>query len=129
MSRADKYLVCGILLVAIVSAAFLYFHGLAQYPANGPCYAVIMVQGKRVAMLELAEGQAGRMLNLQGKIGPATVEVGGGRIRMLEAPCPDKICIRRGWIEKTGDSIICIPNEIHIFIQGKSAAPVDALTR
>lgn len=80
-------------------------------------------------MLELAEGQAGRMLSLQGKIGPATVEVGGGRIRMLEAPCPDKICIRRGWIEKTGDSIICIPNEIHIFIQGKSAAPVDALTR
>lgn len=129
MSRADKYLVCGILLVAIVSAVFQYFQGLAQLATNSPCYAVIMAQGKRAAILELSEGKGRQMLSLQGKIGPATVEEDGCRIRMLEAPCPDRICIRRGWIEKSGDSIICIPNEIHIFMQGNGVAPVDALTR
>ncbi len=129
MSRADKFLICGILIVATVSAAALFLKDLAQQTASSPRYAVIMVQGKRVALLELSQGKARQMLRLQGEIGPATVEVDGSRIRMLDAPCPDGICIRRGWIEKPGDSIICIPNEIHIFIEAKGAAPVDALTR
>jgi hypothetical protein len=53
--------------------------------------------------------------------------VEGKRIRMKEANCPDKICVRQGWIEKPGDSIVCIPGEIIIRIEG--AAPLDAVTR
>jgi hypothetical protein len=129
MSRADKYLICGVLFVVMLSAALLYLQALAQRTATEPCRAVIMVQGRSAGTIELDDNGTRERYILHGRKGPATVEVNGRRIRMLDAPCPDRICVRRGWIENVGDSIICIPNEICISIKAKGAAPVDAVTR
>jgi hypothetical protein len=55
------------------------------------------------------------------------VEVDGGKIRMLKANCPEQICVKQGWIKDPGASIVCLPGEIIIHIDGP--ADVDAVTR
>jgi hypothetical protein len=129
MSRADKYLICGVLFVVMLSAPLLYFQGLAQRTGTDPCRAVIMVQGRSAETIELADNGTRKKYVFHGRKGPAMVEVDGRRIRMVDAPCPDRICVRRGWIETVGESIVCIPNEIYISIKANGVAPVDAVTR
>lgn len=40
-------------------------------------------------------------------------------VRVESSPCRDKICMHRGTIKYTGDSIICLPQEVFIKITGK----------
>lgn len=37
-------------------------------------------------------------------------------VEMLEADCPDEVCIRTGFINKAGQSIVCLPHKINIKI-------------
>ena len=127
MTRGDKYLAAGILLVAIFALAFPRLQSSLFPMATSSVRAVIKTQGEIVREVDLS-GRGGRStLVVNGRVGPSTLEVEGKRIRMKEANCPDKICVRQGWIEKPGDSIVCIPGEILIRIEG--TAPLDAVTR
>ncbi len=62
---------------------------------------------------------------VNGKLGTAKVVIKDGRVRILNSPCPLKICEKKGWISKKGDFIICIPNRVVIKITGKE---YDAVT-
>jgi len=84
---------------------------------------LIQVDGKDFLRLSLNEN---RIVRVSGPIGISIVEIKDRRVRMLSSPCPDKLCIKEGYIDKTGQVIICIPNRIVIKIEGK--AGLDALT-
>jgi hypothetical protein len=66
-----------------------------------------------------------REIEIEGKLGTAKIIIEDGRVKILNSPCPLKICERKGWISKKGDFIICIPNRIVIKITGKE---YDAIT-
>lgn len=123
MTRADKILLAGLLLLAFVCAGALYGRFLLPGSTQG-ARAVLTVGGKVVRTVELPG--SGSFL-LQGQSGPATVEVEGKRIRMQQAHCPGGHCLRQGWIEQPGESIVCVPGQIVIRIEG--AAVLDAVTR
>ena len=48
----------------------------------------------------------------------AEFEVNNGKIRLIKASCPDKICERTGYIGSSGQSIICVPNKITVSVVG-----------
>lgn len=126
MTRGDKFLLAGLLLVSLLSMAALYGR-FPFFPGKGEsARAVISVQGKVVRTIDLPAGARSSVI-IPGRLGPSTVEVEGARIHMHEAPCPGKICVSQGWISHPGQSIVCIPGEILVRIEGE--APLDAVTR
>ncbi|HRR92028.1 MAG TPA: NusG domain II-containing protein [bacterium] len=48
------------------------------------------------------------------------------KVRILSSPCPDKLCVKQGYISESGQVIICLPNRVVIKIEGR--ASFDALT-
>ncbi len=47
------------------------------------------------------------------------VEIKEKKVRVLKSDCPDKLCIKKGWINKAGQFIICMPNKLVIKLIGK----------
>ena len=45
------------------------------------------------------------------------IEIKDGRIRMLEADCPDHVCIHTGWLS-SDIPIVCLPNRLVIEFAG-----------
>lgn len=123
MTRADKILLAGLLFIALACAGALYGRVLLPGRTQG-ARAVATVGGKVVRAVELPGNGS---FVLPGHSGPATVEVAGKRIRMQQARCPGGHCLRQGWIEHPGESIVCVPGQIVIRIEG--AAVLDAVTR
>ncbi len=41
------------------------------------------------------------------------IEIKGGRVHILEADCPDKVCVNTGWLT-AGIPIVCLPNKLVI---------------
>lgn len=63
---------------------------------------------------------------VRGPNGFTTIEIKNSKVRVVESPCKEKICIQTGPISKTGSWIACVPNRIFIRIEGKDDQEADA---
>lgn len=51
-------------------------------------------------------------VNIEGTSNTFVIEK--GRVKMVEADCPDRICIKEGWKSHNHETITCLPNKIVI---------------
>ncbi len=56
------------------------------------------------------------------------VEVSDGRVRVADADCPDRLCVRQGWISYDGESIVCLPHRLVVTVRG-TEGDLDAVAR
>ncbi len=84
---------------------------------------IIQVEGKNFSRFSLSEN---RTVKVYGPLGISILEIKNGKVRMFSSPCPDKLCVREGYISKPGQMIICVPNRVIVKIEGR--ANLDALT-
>lgn len=81
----------------------------------------IIIEAKDTVIKEIPikeyKNNKSKIYYIEGEIGISKVEVKDGKVRMLESPCPNKICVDTNWIEKPGEIIACIPNKIIIRIR------------
>lgn len=53
------------------------------------------------------------------------IEILEGKIRVSEAGCPDKTCVKMGWL-KSGTPVVCLPNRLEVrFAEGSGG--IDAV--
>ena len=66
--------------------------------------------------------------NMKIKInGTNTCRIKDGSAQMIEADCPDHLCIHQGAIDNRGGMIICLPNEVVIESIPSGQAQTDEL--
>ncbi|MDX1454342.1 MAG: NusG domain II-containing protein [Gammaproteobacteria bacterium] len=65
-------------------------------------------------------------LDIEGPLGTTSIEVDGGRARIVSSPCRQKLCIKRGWLTSAGATVACLPNRVSVSLQGADA-DIDAL--
>lgn len=46
-----------------------------------------------------------------------TIEITEGKIRIKSATCSDQVCVRTGFIQRAGQTIVCLPHQLVIEIQ------------
>jgi len=123
MKRSDR--IAGV--IVLVAVAALIVGWLVMHRTNGSV-ATVRVDGKIVATVDLALTTP-RTLRAAGALGPLVIATDGrGSIRVVEATCPDQICVRTSPARSPGDQIICVPNRMVITVEhGK--AQIDALAQ
>ena len=58
-----------------------------------------------------------------------TIRVEKGRIRMIEADCPDKVCVDTGWISTRAVPIVCLPHHLVIRVEEQAKNGMDTVAR
>ncbi len=114
-----------LLIAALLVLAGAVFGLLRLTRARGG-EAVVTVDGQTVAVLPLAADTALTVGEDRGFRN--TVEVAGGRVRVTDADCPDRLCVRQGWISYDGESIVCLPHKLVVAVRGGEGGP-DAIAR
>lgn len=107
--RGDAWLLIGIVL-AVAVFAVVYF---ATRTAGA--YAVVIQNGKETARYALSQP-----CEVPLKSGDAVTNVlviENGQARIETANCPDQICVEHRAVSKTGETIVCLPNELVIKIE------------
>ena len=107
-----KVIVCLLLGAVAASAAWLL---LRREDATSPT-ARITRDGVLLEEIDLDKVEEPRSLVLEDGSGTNTVQVEKGRIRILEADCPDQVCVNQGWISSGAVPIICLPHRLIIEI-------------
>ncbi|MCD7872985.1 MAG: NusG domain II-containing protein [Clostridiales bacterium] len=107
-----------IIFAAILFSAAAVFLCLNFFNADTGAAAKITLNGQTVAVLRLNEDTVYNV-KINGEISN-TVEIKNGFADVTYADCADKICVNHKKINKTGESIICLPNKVIITVVDSS---------
>ena len=105
MTRNDLILVGVLMIVALLP--------LAVDSGAEKNFAVVKIDGAIVRKLDLT---AEETFTLAAGGGKNIVAIKNGTVSVLDADCPDKICVRRGAIAHVGETIACVPHGVLIEI-------------
>ena len=103
LKKKEKQIFLGILLFALLLWALMHFfrphdYGMIRIRVNGEDYGTYSLSEDQVIT-----------------IGTTNVcEIKDGKLTMIEATCPDHLCMKQGAIDDTGGLIVCLPNKITI---------------
>ena len=116
--------------IIIIIAALIFAAGVAgsMIILNAPKKNTVIIKsdGKILYTLDLSR-EPDRTFEIKTDRGENTVEIKDGKIRVLSADCPDKTCVRMGWLESSAMPIVCLPHKLVIeFAENDDG--VDAIT-
>lgn len=114
MTRGDKILAIGIVVVSVLLMAF-FRTTLDQTKAT---YVSVQYNGEEIRRISLDSSLEGREYPIETELGYNIIEMGDGRVRVIEADCRDQIDVHQGWISKTGETLVCLPHRLVIEIKG-----------
>lgn len=106
-----------IVLILLVSAA-----GLIIRAASGEAVSADIIADGRI--YETCPLNRDRTIELNGTV----IEIAGGKIRFLSSDCPDRLCVKSGWLDRSGDIAACVPNRVVIRLAGDSGGAPDGVT-
>ena len=115
--RNDIFLVAVLLLLGGALALFL------QFTRQTGGTVSVQIDGKTVMELPLSEDT---VLVLGEGAHTNTLVIKGGKAQVVEASCPDRICVRQGAIQYTGESIVCLPHRLVVTVEGGPTPDIDA---
>lgn len=109
-----------ILLAILISfTPMLVTHFLvSDHSQETPLEAIVKIDGKEVDRFELKEGQAIEEIYHPHEGQYNIIQVEGKRIRIKEDNSPDQIGVMTGWIERPGQTAICLPHSLIIEVLG-----------
>lgn len=56
---------------------------------------------------------------VEGALGNSVLEIQNGKVRFVDSPCINKVCIRAGWLSRAGGFAACLPNKVSMEITGE----------
>lgn len=120
MKKNDLLLIC--LILAAAAGGLLFYRFQAQKEAG---QVVITVDGKEYKRLELDEDQDLVITGAGGETNHLIIR--NKTADMIQASCPDKVCVHQASISKNGETIVCLPNRVVVSITGTEKASLDGV--
>ena len=84
----------------------------------------VQIDGKAVMELPLSEDT--QIVLGEGKH-TNTLVIRGGLAQVVDASCPDRICVRQGAVQYAGESIVCLPHKLVVTVEGGPPSSIDGI--
>ena len=103
-----------VLIVIVLSIAT--FSGFSIYGKQGSRLLLVIEAPTGNWIYDL---KTDRTVEIPGALGNTTVEIAGGKARILDSPCPNKTCVAAAPLSRQGDWSACLPNKVILRVQGR----------
>jgi hypothetical protein len=84
--------------------------------------AIVKIDGKETGRYHLDKDQTIELLD-----GKNILRIKDGKADIMEADCPDGLCVKQKSISKDGESIICLPHKLIVVIESSEENDLDAV--
>jgi len=124
LKKGDIILIAGVLAVVVLGFGLLKMSKTMDDSVHR--IAVIKQEDRIIKKIDLDTVTEPQRITVGGAYSEVIL-VEKGRIRFEEADCPDKVCVKTGWLSNPGDKAVCLPNRTIIKIEGENSE-VDGVT-
>ena len=121
LKRRKKEIIAVLILVLIAVVSFVCIRFFVEGEGK---YVKVYVNEKLTKTFDLTKD---REYFIETKFGYNLLIIKNERARILDADCPNKICVNKGYISKNGESIICLPHHVVVTVESSEDNNVDAI--
>lgn len=121
MKKFDKIIIISVLLISLLG--FLYLNYIKDDDFNSK-KAQISIDGQVYKTVELTE-TTDETINLDTEFGKNTIKLSDNKANIIDANCPDKVCVEDGSIDEPGEILVCLPNKVVVEIIGEKEDGLD----
>ena len=115
------------ILIVIVLLLALLVLGMMKWKQKDGKEVVVTINGSEVYRTSLSKDQT---YKIPTKNGVNVMKIKDGKVTMKKADCPDQICHKHKAIEKSGETIVCLPHKVVIEVfSDKDDQELDGMTR
>lgn len=111
-SLKNDFILIGVLLATSL-IAFVVIQYLIKKPGDK---VIIKVDGEIVKELSLSEDTKFTVHGHKGGYNEIIIEY--GYVKIDSADCPDELCVHTGTIDKSGETIVCLPHRVVVEVTG-----------
>lgn len=118
----------GDIVIVIILIAALGFWLYNNYIANSRSIdnLVIEVNGNVYKKIPIEELKKEQLIHIDLENNKyIDIEANEAGVHVKDVICPDKLCQKTGVINKIGQNIVCLPNKVVIYYEGKHIQEID----
>ncbi|MDR0588922.1 MAG: NusG domain II-containing protein [Spirochaetaceae bacterium] len=101
-------------IVIVLALTVLVFSAVLVYAGPGR-QKELVIQGPGESWVFPLDAE--ETVSVAGPLGATTVELRGGRARVLSSPCTNQLCVAAGTIHGRGHWIACLPNQVLVRVE------------
>lgn len=117
-NRRDALVALAVALLAAVTALLFYL----PRTQSGQLTAVITQHGQVVHRVALSNIDKEQVIELDDGTYHLTVRADGDGAYVSSSDCPTQDCVHTGAISRAGQSIVCLPAQVVVYLEGTPAA-------
>ena len=121
LKSRKKEIIAVLILVLIAVVSFVCIRFFVEGKGK---YVKVYVNNKLTKTFDLNKD---REYFIETKFGYNLLIIKNNKVRILDADCPNKICVDKGYISKNGESIICLPHHVVVTVESDEEKTVDAV--
>ncbi len=121
LTKGDKVLV---IVLIIFSLLFAFYMATVNKNLEKK-YVSIQINGEEINTIEFSKDIIGETYVLETEFGRNVLQFGDGEVKIIEASCPDQLCVKQGKIGQVGQLIVCLPNRLVVEIKANNAGNDD----
>ena len=115
--KKDLFVIVGILVVALICLL------IVELTKKDGASVLVRIDGKEVATYSL---EIDAEYELNG--GTNILCIKNKEAYLVDANCPDHLCVKQGKISKNGETITCLPNKLTITVIGAQDSSVELVS-
>ena len=108
-----------IISMIIILGTFIFYKSLYQEPVN----VVVEINGGEIYGKYPIDEYTEININ-----DTNILKIDANGVYMLDANCPDKVCLGYAPIKSNVETIICLPNEVIVYLEGDTNAEIDVIS-
>lgn len=118
-----------ITLVLIVCGIGFMITNSIQNKTYKEKYIEITSNGKLIKTIDITDPNYKLDFELNDEDHLNTFKVENGGISIVSANCSDEVCVKSGFINKVGQTIVCLPHKLIVEIKGVEESSLDDISK
>ena len=119
MKKNDLILIGAILIIVFIVVILIFVN------RTDGSRVLISIDGKEIITLDLDKDTTYTIEGVKGEWN--TLVIKDGYVYMLDASCPDKLCVHHRRIHFNNETIVCLPNKVVLEIVGGEDDLIDSI--
>lgn len=122
MKKLDYVVIIALIVVSLLSSGIiLYSSARSKYASQ---YIEVSVGGELYKKIPF-NSSTEETIDVKTALGENLIRISKGNVQIIDADCPDKVCIRDGAIGRPGQALVCLPHKLVIEIKGVKNTETD----
>lgn len=125
MKKWDGVIIVALIIISLIPEGVTFIINNNKY---NNLYVEVYSEGKLYKKLPLNKNSEEISFTINNELGENVIEIDKGQVKIIDADCPDQICVKAHAIGKSGESIICLPNKLVVKITGEGKQETDEVS-